>query len=118
MTDRLLQAKEEYDRRQKANPTPTPRMFRDEHEQVQVQQKQLQSTGHKDKQGPCHCGSQTACHAYICGNCGTQKRHQYVLIVERYDNGMMKHIFHRACPNCGAHKWLFMCEARVVKRMP
>ena len=113
LDDLLLRAKEEYDK----NPNRVrPRMFQDGQEQ-QIRQKKLIASGHLDKQQPCHCGSFSACHAYVCGNCGTERRHQNVVLVEKYENGWIKHIFHRACPNCGATKWLFMCEARVVRRV-
>ncbi len=109
--DRLLQAKEEYDRRK---PTSRPRLFQDEHEQVR---KQIRISGHQDdKQGLCHCGYDQACPTLICDRCGRQRPHNAVCIIERDDAGNVMTFFYRHC-KCGAKQWMYPCEVRVVKRI-
>lgn len=108
----LLRAKEEYEKNPKR---VRPRMFQDEREQLQARPKARAISGHLDKQKRCHCGGDQGCIAYQCDACGRQVPMAQLMLTKLDEDGLLMRFDWERC-QCGAKKWLHLCEAGIVKK--
>ena len=105
--ERLLKAKEEVEKRGPIQ-IPTPEEIQ------QYSQRKRAVTGQKDKQRECHCGYDQACPMLVCEDCNAERSHNAVCVIERDDAGLVTTYFYHPC-RCGAKKWMYGCEKRIVK---
>lgn len=109
--DRLLQVRKEFESRSPIRPA----IFLEPTKQQKARHK-LVVSGHLDKQEVCRCGYDQTCVALICDHCGRERAHAAVLIIERNDAGVVTTFWYRHC-RCGAKKWMYPCEKRIVKKI-
>ena len=95
-------------------------------EQESLPRRILTSSGHLDKQHPCHCRYDQTCERLVCGHCDRMVHHNQIFTREVDEEataaweGEPGKVFYmtvgyKRCA-CGAKQWQYACEARFVQR--